>query len=122
MSSVALADVEQLTVGELLGRRLKTSLIVLSACDTGLGQSTDGDDAVGFARSLLVAGVQAIVVSVWPVNDLVTSVLMREFYQRLQKGQGGSEASREAQLAARQLKAEEMEQYRSGYSKGIAPR
>jgi CHAT domain-containing protein len=103
MSSVALADGEQLTVGELLGRRLKASLAVLSACDTGVGQATDGDDMVGFARSLLAVGVQAIVVSLWPVDDLVTSVLMEDFHRRLQSGQPGSAALRDAQLAAREL-------------------
>ncbi len=111
MSSVALADGEQLTVGELLGRRLKASLAVLSACETGVGQATDGDDMVGFARSLLAVGVQAIVVSLWPVNDLVTSVLMGQFYQGLQRGLPGSAALRDAQLTARKLTPEEMERH-----------
>ncbi|KAL6366215.1 hypothetical protein LRP88_00312 [Fusarium phalaenopsidis] len=118
MSSVALAEGEQLTVGELLGRRLKASLAVLSACDTGVGQPTDGDDMVGFARSLLAAGVQAIVVSLWPVHDLVTSILMGEFYQQLQRGQQGSVALREAQLAARNLTTEKMERYARDIRKG----
>ncbi|KAJ9426040.1 hypothetical protein FOXG_07398 [Fusarium oxysporum f. sp. lycopersici 4287] len=120
MSSVALAEGKQLTVGELLGRRLKASLVVLSACDTGVGEPTDGDDMVGFARSLLAAGVQAIVVSLWPVHDLVTSILMREFYQQLQRSQQGSVALREAQLAARNLTMEKIYQYTRDIREGAS--
>ncbi|KAH6646649.1 CHAT domain-containing protein [Truncatella angustata] len=111
MSSVALADGEELTVGELLGRRLKTYLVVLSACDTGIGQLTDGDDVMGFSRSLLAAGVKNIVVSLWPVHDLATSFLMKRFYEQLQKGQRVSAALREAQNVVKQLKPDEMDRY-----------
>jgi len=121
LSSIALADGERLTVGEFLVRRLRASLVVLSACDTGIGQPTDGDDVVGFSRSLLAAGVQAIVVSLWPVDDLVTSLIMREFYQRLQTGKGASEALRESQLMARQLKAGELDRYAWDIQKGLRP-
>jgi CHAT domain-containing protein len=121
LSSVALADGERLTVGEFLVRRLRASLVVLSACDTGIGQPTDGDDVVGFSRSLLAAGVQAIVVSLWPVDDLVTSLIMREFYQRLQTGKGASEALRESQLMARQLQAGELDRYAWDIQKGLRP-
>ncbi|KAH7142575.1 CHAT domain-containing protein, partial [Dactylonectria estremocensis] len=111
MSSVALADGKELTVGELMGRRLRASLVVLSACDTGVGRLTDGDDIIGFSRALLAAGVKNIVVSLWPVDDLATSFLMKAFYGRLMKGETGAVALREAQLAVRRSNREDMEMH-----------
>ncbi|KAK5995960.1 Tetratricopeptide repeat 28-like protein [Cladobotryum mycophilum] len=128
MSSIALADGKELTVSDLMGRRLSASLVVLSACDTASGQSTNGDDIIGFVRALLAAGVKSIVVSLWPVRDLATSFIMKVFYENLYKGKTASAALREAQMAAWKMSPEEMEMHamdirraREDYSRAIQP-
>ncbi|HOY52804.1 MAG TPA: CHAT domain-containing protein, partial [Prolixibacteraceae bacterium] len=85
-SALMLADGEELTVYELAGIRLDAQLVVLSACETGKGRTTGGDDLLGLTRALLGAGVRSAVVSLWPVDDLSTSLLMGEFYRRLLSG------------------------------------
>jgi tetratricopeptide (TPR) repeat protein len=75
-----------LTVGELLddvrdpARTLSAELVVLSACQTGLGQMRDAEGTVGFARALLARGANSVLVSLWSVSDVVTERLMRRFY------------------------------------------
>jgi CHAT domain-containing protein/tetratricopeptide (TPR) repeat protein len=86
LSSIVLANGDSLTVSELMGLHLDADLVVLSACQTGLGERTGGDDVVGLVRGLLAAGVRAAVVSLWPVGDVSTSLLMARFYARLREG------------------------------------
>lgn len=83
---------------ELLG----TQLAVLSACDTGRGDIRTGEGVYGLRRALAIAGVQSQVISLWPVEDLVTKELMVDYYQRLlttEEPMGRHEALRQAQLA-----------------------
>jgi CHAT domain-containing protein/Tfp pilus assembly protein PilF len=75
-----------------------TKLVVLSACDTGVGQIKNGDGVYGLRRALVLAGSESQVMSLWPVSDLATRALMVDFYQALQRGEGRSEALRKAQL------------------------
>ena len=72
-----------IVVADMVGQGLAAELVVLSACDTGTGTLTDGDEVVGLTRGLFAAGARQAVVSLWPVNDLTTCLLMRRFYQRL---------------------------------------
>ena len=86
-----------------------TELVVLSACQTGLGRLTD-DGIYGMQRGLKLAGANAMIVSLWNVNDYSSSLLMRFFYQELEKQDVKDIHS--AFLAARQrLMKEEMEVY-----------
>jgi len=62
-----------------------TSLVVLSACSSGLGNVTGGDELIGFTRSFISAGVSQMVVSLWDVEDNSTAALMKSFYQSAQK-------------------------------------
>jgi len=101
MSAVALANREELTVSEFIGHRLNASLVVLSACDTGQGDITNGDDIVGFSRALLAAGVETVVASLWPVSDLVASTIMARFYCYLREGMTCSAALCKAQNVLR---------------------
>jgi CHAT domain-containing protein/Tfp pilus assembly protein PilF len=75
-----------------------TQLVVLSACDTGVGEVKTGEGVYGLRRALVLAGSEAQVLSLWPVNDLATRDLMIEYYRRLQQSAGRTEALREAQL------------------------
>jgi CHAT domain-containing protein/Tfp pilus assembly protein PilF len=76
-----------------------TQLVVLSACETGLGQVQQGEGVYGLRRALVLAGAQAQLVSLWKVADAQTQGLMVDYYQRLLKGAGRSAALREAQQA-----------------------
>jgi CHAT domain-containing protein/Tfp pilus assembly protein PilF len=75
-----------------------TKLVVLSACDTGVGQIRNGEGVYGLRRALVLAGSESQVMSLWPVSDGATRTLMIDFYRALQKGEGRSEALRKAQL------------------------
>jgi CHAT domain-containing protein/Tfp pilus assembly protein PilF len=76
-----------------------TQLVVLSACETGLGEVQQGEGVYGLRRALVLAGAQAQLVSLWKVADAQTQALMVDYYQRLLKGEGRSAALREAQKA-----------------------
>jgi len=76
-----------------------TQLVVLSACETGLGDVQQGEGVYGLRRALVLAGAQAQLVSLWKVADAKTQALMVDYYERLLKGEGRSAALREAQLA-----------------------
>lgn len=72
-----------LRLHELYGLRLPAELVVLSACDTGLGQELRGEGLVGLARGFMFAGSPRVVVSLWEVGDEDTAELMRRFYEQL---------------------------------------
>ncbi|HEY5315555.1 MAG TPA: CHAT domain-containing protein, partial [Pirellulales bacterium] len=75
-------------------------LVVLSACETGLGQIAGGEGALGLQRAFQVAGARSVVSSLWKVDDEATRLLMVEFYQNLwQKQLPPLAAFRQAQLA-----------------------
>ena len=75
-----------------------TKLVVLSGCDTGLGNIVAGDGFPGLRRALSTAGAESQVISLWQVADTATKDLMEAYYQRLLAGEGRSEALRQAKL------------------------
>lgn len=77
---------------------LGTSLVVLSACDTGLGDVDFGEGVLGLRRAVAVAGAGTLVLSLWRVPDAETTELMCELYRRVLAGLPRAEALREAQL------------------------
>ncbi|RZM82813.1 CHAT domain-containing protein [Leptolyngbya iicbica] len=89
-----------LTAREIANLSLSAQLVVLSACDTGLGEVT-GDGVVGLSRSLLSAGAQSTVVSLWAVPDEPTATLMQAFYTELSQGADKAQALRQAMLQTR---------------------
>ncbi len=86
----------RLTVDRLYSIKLNADLVTLSACETGLGKVSSGDDVIGLNRGFLYAGASSIVSSLWEVDDEATSVLMMAFYQNLRQ-HGKREALRQAQ-------------------------
>jgi CHAT domain-containing protein len=71
-----------LTIGELLDDvpSLSADLVVLSACQTGLGDLKQAEGTVGFQRALLAKGARSVLVSLWSVDDRATALLMQRFY------------------------------------------
>jgi CHAT domain-containing protein/Tfp pilus assembly protein PilF len=75
-----------------------TKLVVLSACNTGVGEVKNGEGVYGLRRALVLAGSESQVMSLWAVKDKVTRDLMIGYYTGLQQGQGRGEALRNVQL------------------------
>lgn len=76
-----------------------TKLVVLSACETGLGEVRNGEGVFGLRRAFVVAGAETLLMSLWQVADEATKDLMTSYYSRLSKGEPRAEALRQAQLA-----------------------
>jgi CHAT domain-containing protein len=73
--------------------------VTLSACDTGLGRTTQGQGVLGLQQAFAAAGARTLVTSLWQVDDVATVILMEEFYRNLwQKRLPKLEALRQAQL------------------------
>ena len=91
-----------LTAEDVSGLDLSnTSLAVLSACDTGMGDIKTGEGVFGLRRAFALAGAKTLVMSLWSVPDLATQELMVDFYQRILAGTAKADALRESQLALR---------------------
>jgi CHAT domain-containing protein len=75
-----------------------TKLVVLSACNTGVGEVRTGEGVYGLRRALVLAGSESQVMTLWPVADRSTEELMVAYYRRLHTGEGRSEALRRVQL------------------------
>jgi CHAT domain-containing protein len=88
-----------LTALEVAGLNLwGTKLVVLSACETGVGDVKRGEGVYGLRRALVLAGSESQVISLWKVSDGGTRDLITNYYQRLQELEGRSEALRQVQL------------------------
>jgi len=85
---------------EIFNLDLNADLVVLSACQTGLGKLIRGEGMVGLTRAFMYAGTPAVMVSLWSVSDVSTSTLMGEFYRNLIKEKlSKTDALRNAQLS-----------------------
>jgi CHAT domain-containing protein len=85
---------------EVTGLELSnTQLVVLSACQTGLGEASTGEGLYGLRRALVLAGARSQVISLWKVDDTATQKLMVDYYNRLIAGTPRDEALRATQRA-----------------------
>ncbi|MEQ8416251.1 MAG: CHAT domain-containing protein [Imperialibacter sp.] len=89
----------RLTVNEIMDMKLSSKLVTLSACETALGDLNNGDELVGLSRAFLYAGTEAVIVSLWTVDDLSTSLLMTKFHQFLSEDYSPAQALGMAQRA-----------------------
>jgi CHAT domain-containing protein/predicted negative regulator of RcsB-dependent stress response len=76
-------DDGRLNVFEVFELNINAKLVTLSACETGLGNLSQGDELTGLSRAFLFAGSSSVIVSLWPVADYPTSLLMSNFYKYL---------------------------------------
>jgi CHAT domain-containing protein/Tfp pilus assembly protein PilF len=103
-SGLAMAGANQGANGIVTAREIAgfdwwgTQLVVLSACQTGVGAVPSGDGVYGMRRALVLAGAESQVVTLWNVNDSSARVLMRDYYDELARGIGRAEALRSAKL------------------------
>jgi CHAT domain-containing protein len=77
--------------------RLDSDLVVLSACDSGLGRELRGEGLWGLTRAFQSAGARSVLASLWRVSDRATAALMVRFYGHLRDGLAKDEALRAAQ-------------------------
>jgi CHAT domain-containing protein len=86
---------------KIFGLKLNASLVMLSACETGLAKVTGGDEVIGLARGFIFAGTPSLIASLWTVDDLATAITVKRFYRYLKSGLSKAEALRQAQLVVR---------------------
>ncbi len=105
MSHLRLAD-GALYASDVLQRlRLCADLVTLAACETGRNQVLKGDELIGLVRAFIYAGTSSIIVSLWPVDELSTRILMEHLYRELLAGKSNAAALRSAQHYVRHLTA-----------------
>jgi CHAT domain-containing protein len=97
-SALRLAD-GWVTVNDLYGLRLRSALVVLTGCETGMSREAPGDELLGLSRAFLAAGAATLVASLWPVHDESAAAWAAEFYGHLRAGRSPAGAVRQAQLA-----------------------
>lgn len=103
LSGILLAPAENdngvLYLSEIYSLNLNAELVVLSACDTGLGSLYRGEGMIGFTRAFIYAGAANIMVSLWKVSDRPTAELMISFYDKYIRGASKTGSLRDAKLA-----------------------
>ncbi len=87
-----------LFLNELYSLNLNANLVVLSACETGIGKLYKGEGAMSIARGFQYAGAQNVLFSLWQINDLSTSKIMQSFYKNYSNNQSASTSNHLSKL------------------------
>lgn len=90
------------------GLQLHADLVVLSACDSGRNKVLDGDEPLGLIRSFITAGAASVLVTLWPVDEVATRLLMEDFYTNLRAGNEATKALYMAQQRLRTMNRSEL--------------
>ncbi len=89
---------QEILYSELYNLNINPDLVVLSACETGIGKLYKSEGAMSVARGFQFAGAQNLLFSLWKVNDYTTSVFMDDFYKNIKNGESYFEANANAKL------------------------
>jgi CHAT domain-containing protein len=89
---------QEVLYSEFYNLNLNPNLVVLSACETGIGKLYKAEGAMSVARGFQLGGAQNLLFSLWKVNDFTTSVLMENFYHNVKKGQSYCDANHQAKM------------------------
>ncbi|MEG4805948.1 tetratricopeptide repeat protein [Microcoleus sp. F8-D1] len=100
-----------LRLTDIFNLKLAANLVVLSACQSGMGQNVKGEGMVGLTRGFMYAGAQRVAVSLWSVDDEGTAVLMQKFYQKMLQ----QKLAPAAALRAAQMEMMQQEKWKSPY-------
>ena len=100
-----------LRANDIYNMKLPAELVVLSACQTGLGKEVKGEGLIGLTRGFMYAGAKRVVVSLWSVNDKATSDLMTSFYRGMLKNNERPAAA----LRAAQIEMWKQKKWQSPY-------
>jgi CHAT domain-containing protein len=97
------AEDGRLEVNEIYSLDLtkSTDLVVLSACETQVGEVSAGDEVIGMTRAFLYAGTPTVIASLWNIDDQATTLFMERFYKHLRAGMGKAHALQRAQNEVR---------------------
>lgn len=90
---------ENMMLNELYELDLNPNLVVLSACETGVGKLQKGEGVMSIARGFQYAGAQNILFSLWQINDQATSIIMKSFYKKYNNKQSAYIANRDSKIA-----------------------
>ena len=105
-----------LRLHDIYNLKLPVDLVVLSACNTGLGKDVKGEGLIGLTRGFMYAGASSVVASLWKVDDEATAELMRLFYgYMLRDGLSPAAALRKAQVTMSQQKRWQSPYYWAGF-------
>ena len=92
-----------LTVESILSLSFQTDLITLSACETGLGDVSRGDEIVSLNRAFFLAGTKSIISTLWRIDDVASAMTMKRFYRYLSEGNSLSRSLQKAQANTRKF-------------------
>ncbi len=88
-----------LNTSEIFGLQLNARMVVLSACNTGEGDYSQGEGVMSLARGFVYAGSPSLIMTMWEVEDKSGGIMMKSFYENLLKGQSKAEAMRNAKIS-----------------------
>lgn len=92
-------DSNRLYARELYNLQLQAAMVVLSACETGIGELKKGEGVISLARAFAYAGAKSVISTLWSVNDASTTAIMRALYKRLRAGDSKAQALQTAKIA-----------------------